>query len=195
MTTRRQFLMKSAATAGALILPQQSFGAAPTAILTDDGLYRQSWFLDSFLDLSEDLEEAAANGKRFAVMWEQKGCPYCQETHLVNFAQPAIQDFVRDNFEILQLNLFGSRKVTDFDGEELEERQLARKSGVAFTPTVQFFPNDAAQVSGGGKAAEVVRMPGYLQPPHFLAMFQFVRDKAYLNSSFRKYLKAAAQSN
>ena len=29
-------------------------------ILTDDGLYTQEWFLQSFLDLSEDLETAAA---------------------------------------------------------------------------------------------------------------------------------------
>ena len=183
--------MLSAAAAGALILPHGTFGATPAAILTDDGLYRQPWFLDSFLDLSEDLAEAAAAGKRFAVMWEQKGCPYCQETHLVNFAQPEIQDFVRDNFEILQLNLFGSREVTDFDGEALEERTLARKSGIAFTPTIQFLPEDAAEVTGGGKTAEVARMPGYLRPPHFLAMFRFVREKAYLKTSFRKYLSAS----
>lgn len=195
MTTRRKFLIESAAAAGALILPSRTFGETAAAILTDDGIYRQPWFLDSFLDLSEDLTEAAEAGKRFAVMWEQKGCPYCQETHLVNFAKPEIQDFVRNNFAILQLNIFGSRRVTDFDGEELEERALARKSGVAFTPTIQFFPDDATQVGGGGKAAEVTRMPGYLRPPHFLAMFKFVREKAYLETSFRKYLSAAYQSN
>ena len=195
MTTRRKFLIEAAAVAGIAALPSRSFGETAAAILTDDGLYRQLWFLDSFLDLSEDLTEAAEAGKRFAVMWEQKGCPYCQETHLVNFAQPEIQDFVRNNFEILQLNIFGSRKVTDFDGEELEERTLARKSGVRFTPTIQFFPDDAAQVGGGGKAAEVARMPGYLRPPHFLAMFRFVSEKAYLSTSFRSYLSAAHKSN
>ena len=36
-------------------------------ILTDDGLYTQAWFLQSFLDLGEDLEEARAGGKRFAI--------------------------------------------------------------------------------------------------------------------------------
>ena len=147
--------MQSAAAAGAVILPKPSRGGTPGAILTDDGLYTQPWFLNSFLDLGEDLTEAAEQCKRFAIMWEQKGCPYCQETHLVNFAQPDIQDFVRNNFEILQLNIFGSRKVTDFDGEELEERSLARKSGVAFTPTIQFFPDDTTQVGGGGKAVPV----------------------------------------
>jgi thioredoxin-related protein len=159
-------------------------------VMTDDGLFTQSWFLQSFLDLSEDLEEAAGQGKGFAVIWEQRGCPYCRETHLVNFAQPEIQSFVRENFEILQLNMSGSREVTDFDGEALEERELARKNGVAFSPTIQFFPRNPAEAAGKpGRAAEVARMPGYLLPPHFFAMFRFIEDEAYRRMSFRQYLK------
>ena len=53
--------------------------------LNDDGLYTQPWFLESFLHLSEDLEAAAAAGKHFAIMWELRGCPYCKDTHLMNF--------------------------------------------------------------------------------------------------------------
>ena len=104
-------------------------------ILTDDGLYKQPWFLESFLDLSDDLEGARKEGKRFVIMWELRGCPYCKETHLVNFAQPRISDYVKANFEVLQLNIIGSRKVTDFDGTELSEKELAAKYGVRFTPT------------------------------------------------------------
>jgi thioredoxin-related protein len=123
-------------------------------------------------------------------MWEQKGCPYCRETHLVNLQQPEIKTFVSENFDVLQLNLFGSRRVTDFDGEEMEERQLARKYGIAFTPTIQFFPDTPDQAAGkSGKEIEVARMPGYLRPPHFLAMFRFVKDKAYERTTFRRYLK------
>ena len=116
MTPRRAFLTRCSALVGVAAL-RPSVGAAESddaaPVLNDDGLYAQPWFLESFLDLTEDLSEAAAGGKRFAIMWEQKGCPYCQETHLVNFAQPEIQDFVRANFEILQLNLFGSRAAPD----------------------------------------------------------------------------------
>ena len=38
---------------------------AEQPILTDDGLYKQSWFLESFLDLGDDLEGARKEGKRF----------------------------------------------------------------------------------------------------------------------------------
>ena len=189
MLTRRSFLVLGALF-GAALPAGQPKAETLVPVMTDDGLHSQSWFLESFLDLSEDLEEAAGQGKGFAIIWEQRGCPYCRETHLVNFAQPEIQSFVRENFEILQLNMFGSRKVTDFDGEVIEERALARKNGVAFSPTIQFFPRDLAEVAGKpGKEAEVARMPGYLLPPHFLAMFEFVQSEAYQQTTFRQYMK------
>ena len=183
--TRRWLLVGAASVA--------AFGTAraESPILTDDGLYRQSWFLESFLDLSDDLDGAAKEGKRFAIMWELKGCPYCKETHLVNFAQPKISDYVKNNFEILQLNIIGSRKVTDFDGNEMSEKELAAKYGVRFTPTIQFFGERAAALKSLPPAKrEVARAPGYLRPDDFLAMFRFVREKAYETKSFRDFVKA-----
>lgn len=164
--------------------------AAP--VLTDDGLYRQPWFLESFLELPDDLQGATASGKRFAIMWELRGCPYCKETHLVNFARPDIEEFIKANFEILQLNIVGSRKVTDFDGTEIAEKALAAKYGVRFTPTVQFFPESIAGLKEKApEKREVARAPGYLRPDDFLALFRFVREKGYETRSFRDYLRAA----
>ena len=164
---------------------------AQEPILTDDGLYKQPWFLESFLDLPEDLEDARKAGKRFVVMWELKGCPYCKETHLVNFARREISDYIKANFEVLQLNIIGSRKVTDFDGAELSEKDMAAKYGVRFTPTVQFFGEHAGPLKVlPPQKREVARAPGYLRPDDFLAMFHYVRDKAYETGSFRDYLKS-----
>jgi len=159
---------------------------------TDDGLIYQPWFLDSFLILNEDLADAQADGKRFAVFWELKGCPYCEETHRVNLAKPEILDFVTSNFTIMQLNIIGSRLVTDFDGEELSERDLARKWGVKFTPTIQFFGDDPEAMSGKpGRDGEVARIPGYFKPEHFFAMFRYVKEKAYENQKFHSYVRNA----
>lgn len=162
------------------------------AKLGDDGLYKQPWFLESFLILPEDLAEAAAAGKRFAIMWELKGCPYCRETHLVNFADPQIEGFVRETFEVLQLDLLGSRLVTDFDGEELAERDLAAKYAIRFTPTFQFFPPSLEEIAGAGPEVEVARMPGYFKPDHFLAMFRYVAEQAYDEMSFKEFLARSA---
>jgi thioredoxin-related protein len=164
---------------------------AEEPILTDDGLYKQPWFLESFLDLAEDLEDARKGGKRFVVMWELKGCPYCKETHFVNFAKPEISDYVKANFEVLQLNIIGSRIVTDFDGAKLSEKDMAAKYGVRFTPTFQFFAERAAPLTElPPQKREVARAPGYLRPEDFLAMFRYVREKAYRDKSFRDFVKA-----
>ena len=158
--------------------------------LSDDGLYVQDWFLDSFLDLPEDLAEAAEEGRHFAIVWEQRGCPYCRELHRVNFARKDIRSYVQANFTILQLNLWGSREVVDFDGEALEERNLARKWAVNFTPTIMFFSQDPANSSGvAGHHAEVARMPGYFKPFHFMAMFEFVAEGHYQEMGFQRYLQ------
>jgi|SRR6185369_15814314 len=165
--------------------------ARAEAVLADDGLYREPWFVESFLELSDDLEAATKAGKRFAISWELKGCPYCKETHFVNFARADISDFVRTNFDVLQLNIIGSRKVTDFDGEELSEKALALKYGVRFTPTFQFFPEQGSALKTiPPTKREVARAPGYYRPDDFLAMFRYVREKAYETKSFRDYLKA-----
>jgi thioredoxin-related protein len=177
------------AAATALVGAGPAFADDP--VLTDDGLYKQSWFLESFLDFSEDLEDARKAGKRFAVMWELKGCPYCKETHFVNFARPEISDYVKANFEVLQLNIIGSRIVTDFDGTKLAEKDIAAKYGVRFTPTFQFFGERAAPLKDlAPQKREVARAPGYLRPEDFLAMFHYVREKAYQDKSFRDFVKA-----
>ena len=187
MITRRNMVIGAASLAAAFT--QRARAEGP--ILTDDGLYKEPWFLESFLDLADDLEGARKEGKRFVVMWELKGCPYCKETHFVNFAQPRIADYVKKNFEVLQLNVIGSRKVTDFDGAELSEKELAAKYGVRFTPTFQFFGEGAAPLKNLPPAKrEVARAPGYMLPDDFLDLFRYVREKGYESKSFRDYLKS-----
>jgi thioredoxin-related protein len=106
-------------------------------------------------------------------------------------AQPRIVDYIRGNFEILQLNIIGARKVTDFDGAVLSEKAIAAKYGVRYTPTIQFFPETPASLKDKAPdKREVARATGYMRPDDFLAIFRFVREKAYERGSFRDYLKA-----
>ena len=175
----------------ALLAPFPRLASASELKLNDDGLYTKPWFLESLLDLSDDLKEAGDKGKRLVVIWELKGCPYCKKMHEINLADPAIETFIKDRFEVLQLNIIGSREVTDFDGEKLTEKRLAQKYGVRYTPTFQFFPEDA---SGLGKKAprdrEVARTQGYMEPKPFLALFRFVAERAYEKGNLSDFVKS-----
>jgi thioredoxin-related protein len=104
--------------------------------------------------------------------------------------------YIRERFAVLQLNLWGDREVTDFDGEKLREKDFARKYRINFTPTLQFFPETADEMKDKkGTDAEVARMPGYFRPFHFLSMFEYVFEKHYAHQDFQRYIveKSAAR--
>ena len=191
MITRRKLMSGAAGTlvASAMIPGSlRAAGGADGLELGDDGLHKQPWFMDSFLELSDDLQTAADSGRGLMVLWEQRGCPYCRELHAVNFARPEISDYIQEHFDVVQLDMFGSREVLDFDGEALEERALAGKWFVNFTPTTQLFHRDNAGATGLS-AAESFRMPGYLKPFHYLSSLEFVAEGHYETQRFQRYLQ------
>jgi len=146
----------------------------------DNGLYIQPWFVDGFLDLREELEQAEENDKQFVVFWEQAGCSYCKKMHEINLRIPGIVSYITENFRVIQLDMRGSRQVTDVDGEALSEKKLARKYGILYTPTIQFFPKRVKEINGKtGKDAEAKRFIGYLPPLAYLNAFFFTYEKIY----------------
>lgn len=175
MLTRRTML----AAGLAAVIP----GAATArATLGDDGLYRLDWYLESFLDLAEDLAAATAVGKRFAILWGLKGCPACRRMHEVHLAAPETERYIRENFDILHLNVLGQRPVTDFDGTKLGEKAFAARYGIEGTPSIQFFPETGGELASLAPGArEVARMPGLPDPAAFLALFRAVREKRHQN--------------
>lgn len=150
------------------------------AVKGDDGLYHQSWFVESFLDLKDDHAEARTQGRRLAVIFEQRGCIYCIKMHTEVLSQRYINDYVRENFSIVQMDLWGSREVTDFDGTKMTEKKLAERWGVMFTPTIVFFKEDiAAQAAKWGPTLEVARLPLGFGPVTFIDLFGWVRGRVY----------------
>lgn len=155
----------------------------------EDGIYVQAWFHQSFLDLKEDHGEAKAAGKRFAVIFEQRGCIYCTKMHTEVLSKKYINDYVRENFTVVHLDLWGSREVTDFDGTKISEKKLAERWGVLFTPTVVFFKDDLSGLAGKwGQPLEVARMNLGIGPGTFYDMFTWVRAKVYeKDPSFQRF--------
>jgi thioredoxin-related protein len=198
MSTRRSLLAGglagglAAGFAGGLAGVASNAPALARAALGEDGLYHLDWYLESFLDLAEDLAAATAKGKRFAILWGLKGCPACRRMHMVHLAEPRIESYLRSHFEILHLNILGARPVTDFDGTQAGEKALAARYGVNGTPAIQFFPETLEGLPSKPPAGrEVMRMPGLPEPEEFLAVFRYVREKGYERGSFADWAKKA----
>ncbi|MDJ0822493.1 MAG: thioredoxin family protein [Paracoccaceae bacterium] len=159
------------------------------AELGDDGLHKQPWMRDTFKDLREDLDEANAEGKRLVLFFEQRGCIYCTKMHEEVFSDAGISNFVGDNFFVVQLNLYGDIEVVDFDGEELSEKDLARKWRVMFTPNIVFLPEEIDDGQSAMDAAVAV-MPGAFGKGTTLDMFTWVAEKRYAmdnGEDFQRY--------
>lgn len=157
------------------------------AEIGDDGLHKAPWMRDTFKDLSEDLEEATAEGKRLMVIIEQRGCIYCTKMHEEVFVVPKIAQYIEENFFVVQINMFGDIEVTDFDGTAMAEKNMVRKWGMLFTPTVLFFPESVGPDASAGSAA-VAQMPGAFGKHTTFNMLNWVIEKGYDGDEpFQKY--------
>ncbi|MBY6117021.1 thioredoxin family protein [Mameliella alba] len=144
----------------------------------DDGLFKSPWMRDTFKDLREDLDEANAEGKRLVLFFEQRGCIYCRKMHEEVFTDAEVSDFIDANYFVVQLNLHGDTEVTDFDGEVLSEKDMARKWRVLFTPNIVFLPEEVPEGQSAIEAAVAV-MPGAFAKGTSLDMFTWVAEKRY----------------
>ena len=156
------------------------------AEIGDDGLHKQPWFSVTFKDMTEDLETAKDEGKRLVIFFEQRGCIYCKKMHEEVFSDPEVAEYIKENYLVVQMNLFGDEEVTDFDGEALPEKEMAQRWGVVFTPTILFMPDEVPDGPAG--QAAVSQIPGAFGKWTTLHMFQWVAEKGYAGEEhFQKY--------
>ncbi len=177
-------LKKILITAALLVAPLL---ASAEVQLGEDGLHKPTWLRNTFLDMRQDLEDANALGLRLAIIVEQRGCIYCTKMHNEIFPIPEIDTMIRDNYYFVQINMFGDLEVTDFDGEVMSERDIVKKWGVFFTPTVLFMPESVPEGQSLSQAAVAV-MPGAFGKWMTLNMFTWVLNHGYdTEEHFQKY--------
>ncbi len=138
-----------------------------------------AWFKESFLDFNEDVAEAKAAGKRLMVLFHQDGCPYCNAIVEQNLAQKDIETLVKKNFDVVALNMWGSREIATISGKTYTEKTFAAALKVQFTPTILFF-NESGKM--------ILRLNGYLPPRRFKVALDYIADKQESKISYREYV-------
>ena len=145
------------------------------------------WFKTSFLDLPRDVDEALQNGKRGIILYfEQANCGYCDAFVKNNLGLDDIVIYMRRNFDVVQLDIWGEREVTDFNGDKLSEREFSILHNTNFTPSFMFIVE-------GGRQALLLR--GYHEPYRFRAALRYVGDRIFEQQSFPEYIALADSSN
>ncbi len=139
------------------------------------------WFKVSFMELEEDVAEAAAEGKRLMLIFHQSGCPYCNAFVERNLAQKDIEETLKTKFDVIELNMWGDREVVSVGGETYSEKEFAKALSVQFTPTILFLNEQ-------GKLA--LRLNGYYGPDRFRAALEYVTNKMEDQQAFSEFLEA-----
>lgn len=139
-----------------------------------------SWFKQSFLDLSEDLDEAIAAGKQgIVVYFGQKRCAYCKMLMDVNFKLGDVVSYTREHFDVIPIDIWSPEELTDPQGKLMTQREYAVSMGTNFTPSLIFYDKD-------GKIA--LRLRGYYPPYQFRAALEYVAGAHYRREPFPVYM-------
>ena len=140
---------------------------------------KPAWFANSFLDIREDIAEAQAQGKRVLLYFYQDGCPYCKKLLDTNFALADTVQRTRDHYEVIAINMWGDREVTDLSGTLTTEKAFAAALRVMFTPTLLFMDEHGNVV---------LRLNGYYPPHKFNVALDYGARYSGSDPDFRSYL-------
>lgn len=143
------------------------------------------WLTVSFLEIMEDAEDAATEDKHVMLFFHMNGCPYCYKMAVENFIDSPHVDFIRHNFNVIELNWDGSREVVFNESVSLPEKELARHLGARATPTTIFLNESGSPI---------FRIDGYRDPDTFKVMLDYVKGKHYLSTSFQSYQTSLEKS-
>ena len=140
---------------------------------------------DPFKDLQADVAAARESGKAgvFA-FFEMDECPFCHRMKTQVFTDPEVQEYIKEHFVTVSIDIEGDVMMTAPDGEQIKEKDFAfKKYRVRATPVMIFFDTQ-------GEPA--LRYTGPTQSPEeFVQLMAFFATGAYEKPgmNFFKYKK------
>ena len=113
-------------------------------------------------------------------MFQQADCPYCHRMRTTVLNQVRVQDYYRENFLIFDVDIEGDIEITDFNGQQLLEKDFAfRKNRVRATPVFAFFDLNGKRVARYTGATPDV--------DEFMLLGNYVVNEIYKTMSFNRY--------
>ena len=141
---------------------------------------RQYFFHQSFGDLQEELETAREEGKQgILLFFEAEDCKYCQAMLKGVLSDPVVQDYYRQHFLNIAIDIHGDIEIRDLDGITLPSKVFASHRQVFITPVLSFLDLDGM---------EIYRHPGVVKTSEaLLSIGDYIVGQHYLDTEFRVY--------
>jgi len=161
-------------------------GLAIVASVSRAGAQRDpdEYFFDQSLgDFSEELEVARESGKdAILIMFELQDCPFCHRMKQTVLNQVAVQDYFKQHFLILTVDIEGDMEMIDFQGNPTSQKDFAFKQNrVRATPVFAFYDLT-------GKPIRRARFTGATNgPEEFMWLGRYVAEGIYKEMSFTRY--------
>jgi len=132
------------------------------------------YFFESSLgDLTEELEIAREEGKQgIFVFFEMDECPFCHRMKQTVLNQPEVQEYFRQRFHSLAIDIEGDVEIVDFKGIDTTQKEFARGNRVRATPLLAFYDLQ------GDLVFKYVGAPSGTQ--EFIWMGEYVAERIYL---------------
>ena len=131
-------------------------------------------------------DKAARQNKHLIVDVYTTWCGWCRVMERETYGNPQVASYLTDNFVLAKVNGESPNKL-HWHGEELSERQFARKVGVTGYPATYFMKPDAEMLGG---------VPGFIRPPDFMVYSRYVATRWDQRGGIKDYvdsLRTAAQ--
>ena len=135
----------------------------------------QFFFEQSLGDLTEELEIAREEGKQgIFLFFEMDECPFCHRMKQTVLNQPEVQEYFKQNFHSLAIDIEGDIDIVDFDGNDTTQKEFSRSNRVRATPLLAFYDLE------GKRLFKYVGAPSGVQ--EFMWMGEYIVNRVYLQT-------------
>jgi thioredoxin-related protein len=156
-------------------------GALP-ALATELRDPDEYFFTQTFGDLREEIAVAREEGKMgMLLFFKADACPYCQHMLEKVLTSPDVQDWYRERFVSIAVDIHGDVELTDFDGITLPSKVFSDHRKVFLTPVVSFVDLDGN---------EIYRHLGMVRTPEeMLLLGEYIEGRHYFDTEYRTYAR------
>ena len=141
---------------------------------------REYFFEQTFGDLPEEMQAAREQGKIGMLMFfEAESCPYCQYMLRKIFNQKHVQDWYRERFVNIAVDIHGDVELKDFDGITLPSKVFSDHRRIFLTPVLSFLDLNGV---------EIYRHLGMIKTPEeFLMLGEYIEGRHYFDLEFKVF--------